>query len=103
MRSSDKDRMEILILIGVGDMMRIEQEVCRLFLEVLSDRKPISQSTVSIIEQQSKLELQLMKIFDITLFYRQLKIHIVPFGDERFEYWKVFSVDHFQKSRILSL
>ncbi|KAJ8933177.1 hypothetical protein NQ318_006471 [Aromia moschata] len=39
-------------MIGVGDRMRTQQEVCRLFHEMHPDREPVSQSTVSRIERK---------------------------------------------------
>ncbi|GFG40862.1 hypothetical protein Cfor_02480, partial [Coptotermes formosanus] len=44
-------RIEILILIGCGNMTRTQQEVCDLFNEKYPDR-PISQSTVSKVESK---------------------------------------------------
>ncbi|KAJ8954606.1 hypothetical protein NQ318_003139 [Aromia moschata] len=49
---NERDRIEILMMIGVGDRMRTQQEVCRLFHEVHPDREPVSQSTVSRIERK---------------------------------------------------
>ncbi|KAJ8931856.1 hypothetical protein NQ318_009800, partial [Aromia moschata] len=40
------------MMIGVGDRMRTQQEVCRLFHEMHPDREPVSQSTVSRIERK---------------------------------------------------
>ncbi|KAJ8959320.1 hypothetical protein NQ318_022006 [Aromia moschata] len=64
-------------MIGVGDRMRTQQEVCRLFHEMHPDREPVSQSTVSRIERkyrelghvrmhQGKVDLKLMKMFNKT-------------------------------------
>ncbi|KAJ8961850.1 hypothetical protein NQ318_021467, partial [Aromia moschata] len=52
LNSSQLDRIEILMMIGVGDKMRTQQEVCRLFHEMHPDREPVSQSTVSRIERK---------------------------------------------------
>lgn len=52
MRLTESERIEILMMIGIGDRMRSQQEVCRLFHEMHPDREPISQSTVSRIEQK---------------------------------------------------
>ncbi|KAJ8962178.1 hypothetical protein NQ318_018139 [Aromia moschata] len=49
---NERDRIEILMMIGVGDRMRTQQEVCRLFHEMHPDREPVSQSTVSRIERK---------------------------------------------------
>lgn len=49
---TESDRIEILMMIGIGDKMRTQQEVCRLFHEMHPDREPISQSTVSRIERK---------------------------------------------------
>lgn len=49
---TERERIEILMMIGVGDSMRTQQEVCRLFHEMHPESEPISQSTVSRIERK---------------------------------------------------
>lgn len=48
---SEKQRIEVLMMIGYGDRVRSHQEVCQLFREKYPDQ-PISQSTVSRIENK---------------------------------------------------
>lgn len=48
---SEKQRIEVLMMIGYGDRVRSHQEVCQLFREKYPDQ-PISQSTVSRIEKK---------------------------------------------------
>lgn len=49
---SESERIEILIMIGYGDRKRTQDEVCALFNETHPDRDPISQSTVSRIQNK---------------------------------------------------
>ncbi|KAJ8936961.1 hypothetical protein NQ318_015624, partial [Aromia moschata] len=51
-RLSERERIEILIMIGYGDRARTQLEVCRLFNNKYPNREPITQSTVSKIEQK---------------------------------------------------
>jgi hypothetical protein len=51
MRLSYKQRIEVLMLIGVGDKMRTQQEVCAMFNNKYPEQ-PISRSTVSKIEKK---------------------------------------------------
>ncbi|KAJ8940413.1 hypothetical protein NQ318_009342 [Aromia moschata] len=51
-RLSERERIEILIMIGYGDKARTQLEVCRLFNNKYPNREPITQSTVSKIEQK---------------------------------------------------
>lgn len=52
MKLTETERIEILMMIGYGDRVRTQQEVCHLFNEKYPDRVPIMQSTVSKIEQK---------------------------------------------------
>lgn len=49
---TETHKIEILIMIGYGDRTRTQNEVVRLFREKYPDLPPISQSTVSKIEQR---------------------------------------------------
>lgn len=49
---TENQRIEILMMIGFGDRMRTQQEVCTLFNLMHPDNEPISQSTVSKIERK---------------------------------------------------
>lgn len=51
---SERERIEILCMIGVGDRIRTQQEVVDLFNETYPDRQPISQSMVSRIYTKFK-------------------------------------------------
>lgn len=51
MSLSETQRIDVLILIGVGDKTRTHSEVCRIFNDKYPDRH-ISQSTVSRVEQK---------------------------------------------------
>lgn len=51
MRLSLKQRIEVLIFIGCGDMVRTQQEVCTMFNNKYPEQ-PITQSTVSKIEKK---------------------------------------------------
>lgn len=44
---TEKERIEILMMIGFGDRVRTHEEVCHLFNAVHPDRNPISRSAVS--------------------------------------------------------
>ena len=46
---TEKERTDILIMVGYGDKKRTQAEVVALFNEVYPNRPPISQSTVSKI------------------------------------------------------
>lgn len=46
MSLSEKDRIEILMMVGYGDRRRSTNEVCELFNHIHPDRTPLSQSTV---------------------------------------------------------
>lgn len=50
MRLTDTERIEILMMIGYGDRVRTQEEVCHLFNAKYPNRNPISQSTVSRVE-----------------------------------------------------
>ena len=50
MHLTEKERIEVLIMIGFGDRVRTQQEVCDLFNANHPDRPPITRSTVSKIE-----------------------------------------------------
>lgn len=50
MHLSEKERIEILMMIGFGDRVRTQQEVCNLFNANHPNRPPITRSTVSKIE-----------------------------------------------------
>ena len=58
-RLTDKQRIEVLMMIGYGDRVRTHREVCLLFSEKYPDQ-PISQSTVSRIESKFR-ELGIVK------------------------------------------
>lgn len=51
-RLTERERIEILMMIGYGDRARSQVEVCRLFNNKYPNREPITQSTVSKIEQK---------------------------------------------------
>lgn len=44
---TERERIEILIMVGYGDKLRTHQEACDLFNEIHNDRAPIVRSTVS--------------------------------------------------------
>jgi Fe2+ or Zn2+ uptake regulation protein len=48
---SEKQRIEVLMMIGYGDRAKTHQEVCQLFREKYPDQ-PINQSTISRIENK---------------------------------------------------
>jgi hypothetical protein len=48
---SEKQRIEVLMMIGSGDRTRTHQEVCQLFREKYPDQ-PINQSIISRIENK---------------------------------------------------
>ena len=50
MHLSEKERIEVLMMIGFGDIVRTQQEVCSLFNASHPDRPPITRSTVSKTE-----------------------------------------------------
>lgn len=50
MRLSVKQRIEILMMLGYGDRIRTQQEVCNIFNQKYPDRSPITRSIVSRIE-----------------------------------------------------
>jgi hypothetical protein len=50
MRLSERQKIEILMMVGYEDRIRIYQEVCNLFNQKYSERLPITRSTVSQIE-----------------------------------------------------
>lgn len=52
MKLTETQRIEILIMIGCGDKTRTQNEVCTLFNNKYPNREPISQSTVSKIENK---------------------------------------------------
>lgn len=52
MKLTETERIEILILIGCGDKTRTQKEVCTLFNNKYPNREPITQSTVSKIENK---------------------------------------------------
>ena len=52
MRLTEKQRIEVLMMMGYGDRVRIQQEVCELFNQKYPNRPPISQATVSKIEHK---------------------------------------------------
>lgn len=52
MRLTEAERIEILMMIGFGDRIRTHEEVRILFSETHPNRPPISQSTVSRIENK---------------------------------------------------
>lgn len=52
MRLSEKERIEVLMMLGYGDRMRTQTEVCELFNNKYPNRAPISQSVVSKIEKK---------------------------------------------------
>lgn len=52
MRVTETQRIEILMMIGYGNRVRTQQEVCELFNQKYPNRPPISQSTVSKIERK---------------------------------------------------
>ena len=52
MRLTEKERIEILIMLGTGDKTRTQQQVCNLFNNKYPNREPISQGTVSKIEKK---------------------------------------------------
>lgn len=49
---SERERIEILIMVGYGDRSRRQEEVCQLFNDKYPERNPITQSTVSKIEKK---------------------------------------------------
>lgn len=51
MRLTERERIEILIMIGCGDRMRTQEQVCD-FFNKYPNREPISQSAVSKIERK---------------------------------------------------
>jgi hypothetical protein len=51
MQLSEKQRIELLMMIGYGNRARTHQEVCQLFKEKYTDQ-PINQSTISRIENK---------------------------------------------------
>ncbi|KAJ8934633.1 hypothetical protein NQ318_010443 [Aromia moschata] len=51
-KSTERERIEILCMIGFGDRMRTQKEVVEFFNETHPDRHPISQSMVSNIESK---------------------------------------------------
>lgn len=51
-RLTEKERIEILMMIGYGERSRTQYEVCHLFNNKYPNRPPISRSTVSKIEQK---------------------------------------------------
>ncbi|KAJ8942083.1 hypothetical protein NQ318_004108 [Aromia moschata] len=51
-RLSERERIEILIMIGYGDRARTQLEFCRLFNNKYPNREPITRSTVSKIAQK---------------------------------------------------
>lgn len=53
---SERQRIEILIMRGYGDLQRSQDQVCALFNELYPNRPPINQSTVS----------RLLKKFEVT-------------------------------------
>jgi len=52
MRLTETERIEVLMMIGFGDRSRTHREVCVLFNETHPDLTPISQSTVTRIENK---------------------------------------------------
>lgn len=48
-RLTEKERIEILMMVGYGDKLRSHEEACALFNEVHFERAPIARSTVSKI------------------------------------------------------
>ncbi|KAJ8946560.1 hypothetical protein NQ318_008290 [Aromia moschata] len=63
-------------MIGVGDRMRTQQEVCRLFHEMHPDREPVSQSTVSRIERKYR-ELGHYRIFLKKVKYHPYRVRLI--------------------------
>lgn len=51
---SEKDRIEILMMIGYGDRVRTHEEVCHIFNDLHPERNPISRSTVTKTLQRFK-------------------------------------------------
>lgn len=51
-RLSERERIEILMMIGYGNRMRTQMEVCEIYNAKYPDRPRISQSTVSKIEKK---------------------------------------------------
>lgn len=51
-RVNERERIEILMMIGYGDRMRTQLEVSELFNNKYPNRAPISQSTISKIEKK---------------------------------------------------
>ncbi|KAJ8932897.1 hypothetical protein NQ318_008415 [Aromia moschata] len=107
---NERDRIEILMMIGVGDRMRTQQEVCRLFHEMHPDREPVSQSTVSRIERKYR-ELGHVRMHqrqgrpkinenvqqDVILSALENPHCTVRQVSRGFEYWKVFSIEYIFK------
>lgn len=52
MQLLERERIEVLMMIGFGDRVRSQEEVCNLFNENHPDRPPITRSTVSKIESK---------------------------------------------------
>jgi hypothetical protein len=50
MRQSERQRIEILMMLGYGDRIRTQQKVCNRFNQKYPKRPPIIRSTVSRIE-----------------------------------------------------
>ncbi|KAJ8909418.1 hypothetical protein NQ315_013328 [Exocentrus adspersus] len=46
-RLSEKERIEILMILGYGDVRRSQQETCNIFNHLYPNRNPITRSTVS--------------------------------------------------------
>ncbi|KAJ8912778.1 hypothetical protein NQ315_002535 [Exocentrus adspersus] len=46
-RLSEKERIEILMILGYGDVRRRQQETCNIFNNLYPNRNPITRSTVS--------------------------------------------------------
>jgi len=55
MKLTERERIEILMMIGYGDRTRTQEEVCRLFNEAHPDRPPVVRSTVSKIERKFRV------------------------------------------------
>lgn len=52
-RLTEKQRIEILMMVGYGDRIRTQAEVCELFNDKYPER-PITRSVVSKIEKKSE-------------------------------------------------
>lgn len=46
-RLYERERIEILMILGYGDIRRSQQETCNIFNNLYPNRNPITRSTVS--------------------------------------------------------